>query len=201
MKKNMSRLGFMLIAVVGCLTGSARADLGLSQIFSDQGALAVGQAVLTAAKSIYAEGTTGAPKQDAVLDQLIPILNEAAATGNEQAVRYTIVAIMMAGEVKNLELSKTAINNSDIFVKYKTIMAKTVAETEALMNASGGGGSPGVGLKDDGSGGSNEGGGDTKNQGGGFSPLFQNDPVPPDVPTIPRTSPSRNDKDNHATRT
>ena len=135
MRKNASRLFFVLVTISGLLTSPVFADLGLAQLAAQpQGAQAVGQAVLTAAKAVYANNTDPAVIQS----QLSAILNEAAATGNETAIRYAIVAVLVAGGVENLALGRAAINGSDVFTNYPALTATTVAATEALLNASGG---------------------------------------------------------------
>jgi len=134
MKTVKFRLLVVLIAISGFMISPVLADLGLQQLAAAQGAPAVGQAVLTAAKAVYANNTDPAVIQQ----QLIAILNEASATGNEQAVRYAIVAVMLAGGVDNMGLSKTAINNSNVFLNYEALTAVTVAAAESLMTASGG---------------------------------------------------------------
>jgi uncharacterized membrane protein YgcG len=164
MRKSTSRLFFVLIAVAGLLVSQVFADLGLANLAAQpQGAQAVGQTVLAAAKEIYANNTDPAVIQQ----KLIPILNEAAATENAAAIRYTIVAALMAGGLENLTLGKTAINNSDVFANYPAWTAATVAAVEALMKASGGAG-------DDKSGGDKSGGdkgGGDKALGGGDKAL------------------------------
>lgn len=129
MKKNASRFLTVLIAVYGLLAAPVFADLGLSQIVEKQGAPAVGQAVLTAAKAVYADNTDPAVIQQ----QLTALLNEAVATGNEAAIRYAIVAVMMAGGADNLAQSTAAINDSNAFNQYKNLTADTVAATGSLM--------------------------------------------------------------------
>lgn len=143
MKKNISRLFFALIAVVGLLASSASADLGLTQMLADpsQGVPAVEQAVLTAIRAAY----SGAPDAAALQAQLIAILNEVAATGNDQAVRYAIIAVMGVGGVENIEASKAAINNSSVLTNYGLLAATTMAEAENLMRTAGGGGGEGQG--------------------------------------------------------
>jgi len=137
MRKNASRLFFILIAVAGLLTSSVFADLGLARLAAQpQGASAVGQAVLAAAKTVYADNTDPAVIQP----QLIAILNEAAATGNQTAIRYAIVAVLMAGGAENLTLGKAAINDSNVFANYPALTAVTVAAAETLLKASGGAG-------------------------------------------------------------
>jgi hypothetical protein len=164
MKNIRCRLFLVLIAFAGLLTLSARAELGLQQIMANQGAPAVGQAVLTAAKAVYA----GASDPAVIQSQLIAILNEAAATGNEQAIRYAIVAVMMAGGVENITLSTTAINNSNVFSNYESLTAVTVAATRLLLSASGGGATGGGET----GGGGGETGGGGHSLGGGNNNLF-----------------------------
>lgn len=175
MRKNTSRLFFVFITVAGLLTSPLFAELGLAQLATQpQGALAVGQAVLAAAKTVYANNTDPAIIQA----QLITILNEAAATGNEAAIRYAIVAVLAAGGVENLMLSKVAINGSDVFANYPSLTAVTVAAGEALLRAPGGaGGEQGGGDKGDGSGGDKELGGGDKELGGGNKELGGGDPT------------------------
>jgi hypothetical protein len=155
MKKNTSSFSAVLLAVAALLASPAFADLGLSQLAATQGAPAVGQAVLTAAQAVYANQTDPA----VIGPQLISILNEAAATGNEQAVRYALVAVMMAGGSDHLAQSIDAINNSNAFSQYKSLTATTVASVASLMG--GGAGSGAAGGGDDTLGGGTElGGGD-----------------------------------------
>jgi hypothetical protein len=157
MRKTGYRLFFVLVAVTGLFLSPVFADLGLAQLAAGpQGAPAVGQAVLTAAKAVYANNTDPAIIQQ----QLIAILNEAAATGNEPAVRYAIVAVMMAGGGDNLALSKAAIDGSNVFANYPSLTAVTVTAVEALLKAGGGAG-------DAAGGGDQLGGGDDKEKGGG----------------------------------
>jgi uncharacterized membrane protein YgcG len=166
MKRNSASLFYVLIAVIGLLTSSAFADLGLQALVAGpQGAPAVGQAVLTAARAVYANNTDPAVIQQ----QLIAILNEAAATGNAAAVRYAIVAVMMAGGPENLVASKTAINNSNVFANYESLTAVTVAAVEMLMT---GGGDKTVGGGDVGGSGGNSLGGGNKELGGGNKELI-----------------------------
>jgi hypothetical protein len=129
MRKITFRLFFALITVTGLLTSPALADLGLKQIAAEQGAPAVGQAVLAAVQAVYANNTDPAIIQS----QLVAILNEVAATANENAVRYAIVAVMMGGGVENRELSKSAINASDVSSNYEAMTVATVTETETLL--------------------------------------------------------------------
>lgn len=131
MRKITFRLFFALIAATGLLTSPALADLGLKQIAAGQGAPAVGQAVLKAVQAVYANNTDLAIIQS----QLVSILNEVAATGDENAIRYAIVAVMMGGGVENCELSKSAINVSDVSSNYEALTVATVTETEALLTA------------------------------------------------------------------
>ena len=151
----------VVIMIATLLISTARADLGLQKIMADQGALAVGQAVLNAAKAVYA----GTQDPAAIQNQLIALMNEAVATGNEQAIRYAIVAVMVAGGFENVALGKAAIDNSNAFSNYEALTALTVASTEALINAAHeSGGSIGGGDRE-------KGGGDQE-QGGGADRLF-----------------------------
>lgn len=185
MKKIRVRLFFVLIAFTCFLVSSAQANLGLQQIVTEQGAPAVGQAVLTAARAVYANNTD----QAVIQQQLIAILNEASAAGNEQAIRYAIVAVMIAGGVENLELSRGAINNSNVFLNYEALTADAVAATQSLLlNVSGGGTQ----------GGGEQGGGE---QGGGYGNMFPGGGgVDPNNPFTPGGSGNGGDGDLPATR-
>ena len=186
----MNELRFRFIPVVtvifALLISTARADLGLQQIMANQGALAVGQTVLNAAKAVYA----GTQDPAAIQNQLIAIMNEAVATGNEQAIRYAIVAVMVAGGFENMALGKAAVDNSNAFSNYETLTALTVASTEALINAAHeSGGSIGGGDREKGGGDREKGGGDREKgggdeQGGGADRLFHmiTDPSNPFAP-------------------
>ncbi len=175
---------FVLIGIAGFMSSPVLADLGLQQIAVAQGAPAVGQAVLTAAKAVCANNTDPV----AIQSQLIAILNEAAATGNEQAVRYAIVAVMLAGGTGNIDLSKTAINNSNVFLNYESLTAITVAAVESLMNASGG--ANGTSGGDDMGGGGETGGGGDRTLGGGsdlLNPFNPGSLVAPGSGSLPAT--------------
>lgn len=145
--KSAIRLLSAVSACLGLAVLSVQADLGLQGISSDEGVVAVGKAVKTAVESIYA--STDNPAE--IESQLIEILNEAAATGDEGVIRYTIVAVMMAGGPDNLELSKKAIDNSNVFSDFPEITAFTVSAAESMLSASG----------------SDESGGDKGGSGGG----------------------------------
>lgn len=185
MKKTASCLLYVLVAASVFPSAPAFADLGLKQMVAGQGASAVGPAILAAAKTVYANHTDSA----VIKLQLIDILNEAAATGDEQAARYAIVAVMMAGGVEHLALSRDAINNSDIFKNYPELTAATVEATEALMKGKTAGG----GEKSEADGGGSEnndgdplsqGGADPQSQGGGSGRLFPWE-IDPNVPFNP----------------
>jgi len=143
MKMNKGRCVFILLATAVLLSRVAVADLGLAQIASEQGAQAVGEAVLAAAQAVYAENTDPAVIQA----KLIEILDEAAATGNEEAARYAIVAVMMAGGDANIGISSGAINASSAGSLFPAMVAATIAEVRALLTAAGvvpGGGDSGT---------------------------------------------------------
>ena len=141
MNKNISRLFSILMVAVSLSASSASAELGLAQMLANpsQGVPAVEQAVLAAIQAAYA-GTTDAT---ALQVKLIAILNEVAATGNESAIRYAIVAVMGLGGVSGIETSKAAIDNSRVAAGYGELVATTVAEAESLMRAAAGGGGGG----------------------------------------------------------
>ncbi len=164
MKKITSHLflGFFLVA--GFLVFPAQAELGLEQILVDQGVSAVGEAVRTAAEAVFAG--TGDPAQ--IQSQLIALLNEAEATGDEGAMRYAMVAVIVAGGVENLGAGKDAINNSNLFGNHSGLVANTVSAAGALISAGGGGGEEGGGD----AGGGEGGGDDPESLGGGLPHLF-----------------------------
>ena len=149
MSKNMKRMLVGILLVAGVLSSAVYADLGLGQTLSEQGVRAVGESVKAAAEAIFAAGGDPAEMQA----QLTAILNEAVATGDEGAIRYAIVAVMMAGGEESLDLFKAAINASDLAANHPGLAADTIAETEALItggdgqegggNSSGGGGGTG----------------------------------------------------------
>jgi len=198
MSKNMINLFFGLFLIVGLLASPVYADLGLAQTLADQGVQAVGAAVKAAAEAVYAE--TDDPEQ--IKSQLVAILNEAAATGDEGAMRYAIVAVMMAGGAENIELSKEAINNSDLFANHPNITAFTVAAVEKLIVSGGAtgelggeklGGGEAVATKLGGGaklgGGEGGGGEDPRSLGGGDPDIFD-----------PGADGDIDDDDTHATR-
>lgn len=145
MKKYTVCLLVAMISVFGCVS-SAFADLGLAQLAAGP---AVGQAVLTAAKAVYAENTDPAVIQQ----QLVAILNEAAATGNESSIRYALVAVMMAGGPDAFSQSVEAINNSNCFNQYPGLTGNVVGTVASLMGIDLSGGAPQAG-------GDQQGGGD-----------------------------------------
>jgi len=194
MNKKGMQLFFGLFLIVGLLASPVCAELGLAQTLSDQGVSAVGVAVKEAAEAVYA----GTDDPEQIKGQLVAILNEAAATGDEGAMRYAIVAVMMVGGAENLDLSKDAINNSDLFTNHSNITAFTVATAEKLILSGGGAGTGELGGEKLGGGeggaeklGGGEGGGgeDPRSLGGGDPDIF--DPDAGDVV----------DDDRHATRT
>jgi len=144
MKMKTNRLIMVLAAVAGVLTSSAFAELGLAGLATGPGSTSpegvytsgtalAGLAVWNEAKSIFANNTDPAVIQAA----LVEILNEAELTGNEQVMRYAIVAIMVAGKTANIDLCKAAVDGSNIYVNYKPLATQTVAQTKMLMTASG----------------------------------------------------------------
>ena len=130
MKKNIARK-MMTVGVLSVLLGlSVHAELGLAQILSTEGTKAVGFAVKAAAEAIY----SSSDDPEVIQGQLTDLLNEAVATGDEQAVRYTIVAVMMAGGVENLETGKAAIDNSNALIEFPELTAMTVDAVMEMLN-------------------------------------------------------------------
>ena len=125
MKVNVSCLILVIFAAFVLAAPSARADLGLA----GKPPKAVGAAVKNAVADAYKSGADAA----AIQSQIVAILDEAAATGSEDAVRYAIVAVMLAGGTENLEMSKQAIGNSMAFTSYQELAAGTMGEAEKLM--------------------------------------------------------------------
>lgn len=129
MKRSVSRV--LCIFAIGGLFSmpQAFAELGLKQIAASQGAVAVGSAVLAAVKAIYAQTTDPAEVQR----QLVAVLNEAAATADEGAMRYTMVAVMMAGGAENIGQAEMAIGQSNLSAEYRSLVTEVVSETKTMM--------------------------------------------------------------------
>lgn len=142
MKSYKGRCGFALFTVAMLLSSAVfAAEPGAGEGTAGQGqdAVAVGQAVLAAAQAVYSENTD----PEVIKAKLTEILNEVVATGDEQAVRYAIVAIMMAGGEINMELSKSAINSSSAFAVFGSVVTDTVSQSEAFIAVQG---APGAGI-------------------------------------------------------
>ena len=179
MNKNVTQLFFGLFLIAGLLAFPAYADLGLAQTLSDQGVQAVGVAVKAAVEAVYA----GTDDPEQIQSQLVAILNEAAATGDEGVMTYSIVAVMMVGGAGNIDLSKDAINNSDIFANHPKLAAETIVAAEKLIRSGGGAGE----MLGGGDGGGGE---DPRSLGGGDPDVFD-----------PAASGEIDDDDRPATRT
>lgn len=138
---------YALIAAAMLLSSAVFAqEPGPGEGTAEQGqdaAVAVGQAVLAAAQAVYSENTD----PEVIKAKLIEILNEVVATGNEQSVRYAIVAIMMAGGGDNMDLAISAVNSSSAFAAFGSVVSDTVSQTVTLLVAQGapGGGTGGAG--------------------------------------------------------
>lgn len=164
MRKNMTRFVLALCLVVSASVLAA--ELGLSQMLSGEGVVAVGQAVKDAVAKIYS--STDDP--EVIKRQITAIMDEAAATGDGEAVRYAIVGAMDAGGAENLDLTIAAINASKAFSDFKEVTQFTVSSSKTIIlanakkNGSGnkeqGGGKEQGGAKE-------EQGGDKEEQGGG----------------------------------
>ena len=132
MSRNIANLFFGIFLSVGFLAGTAHADMALSQVLATQGVKAVGLVVKAAAEAAYA----GSDDPKVIENELIALLNEAEATGDNGVMTYAIIAVMMAGGMDNLALSRQAVNNSNLFKNHPNETAVTVATAEALMNPS-----------------------------------------------------------------
>jgi len=186
----MKTLYYMLL-LIGLLAFTAQADLGLQQILDEQGAKAVGMAVHDAAAALFADDGADAA---AVAAQITAMLDEAAATGDEEAIRWALIAAMAAGGAENMGLTKEAIAASKVSSEYSELVESTVAEVEALL---GGGGAEGEGSEaaggEEGEGGGEEAGGgggggekdDTLGGGDPFEFLFDLEIDDHDVPATP----------------
>lgn len=153
MIKDSIRRIFCLVALVLFSGVATFADMGLQQILSSEGNRAVGLAVKAAAEDIFSSDENA----EVIQAKLVAILNEAVATENEQTVRYVIVAIMMAGGVDNLELSKRAVDDSQAFDVFPEMTARTVSKMIWLLS----------GYKDIESGGDEQSGGGGGGESGG----------------------------------
>ncbi|MCU0858036.1 MAG: hypothetical protein MUC65_06505 [Pontiellaceae bacterium] len=125
MKMNTGRLMGALIAVVGLLMSPAFAQDG-----ADSSALSAGKVALDAATAVYADNTDPAVIQQKLTD----ILNQAAVSGDQEIMKHVIVAVMLAGGVKNQQIGKAAVDNSDIYKNYKELAVGTVAYSIRKMN-------------------------------------------------------------------
>ncbi|MBL7017232.1 MAG: hypothetical protein ISR84_06720 [Kiritimatiellales bacterium] len=167
MRRSVAHLILATCLLTGLVASPAWADIGLLQIFSTQGLTQVGLAVKAAVEGIY--GSTEDPEE--ISSQITAILDEAALTGNPDIVSYTIVAVILAGGLDNLDLSKEAVDNSKAFTDFPTITAFTVSAAEGILSADsdslpdGGGGKDSGGGGEDGGG--EEGGGKTDEELGG----------------------------------
>jgi hypothetical protein len=125
MKVKVSYLFLAICAGVVLMASPVRADLGLA----GKPPKAAGTAVKNAVAAVYASTEDPA----AIQSQIVAILDEAAATGDEDTIRYAIVAVMLAGGADNLDVSKQAIANSMVFTNYQELASSTAAEAETLM--------------------------------------------------------------------
>ena len=161
MKQKIAHFMLTVCLFAGLTVLPAQADIGLGQILASDGLTAVGQAVREAVEGIYR--STDDPK--AIEDQIVAIVNEAVETGDGEAVRYTLIAVMMAGGAENLDLSKVAIDNSAAFTSFPSVTATTVTVGSALIAEQAGSAAAG-GVAADSGGGSLELGGGAELGGG-----------------------------------
>ena len=174
MRRSAAHLILAVCLFAGLTASPVLADLGLQQIFSSEalpedGLERVGATVKAAVEGIY--GSTEDREQ--ISNQITAILDEAALTGNAEIVRYTIVAVMLAGGADNLDLSKEAIDNSRAFADFPAVTALTVSAAKDLLSAmsdsptTDGNGDQGGGNGDQGGGNGDQGGGDGDDEQGG----------------------------------
>jgi len=182
MNKSAMNLFLGLFLIIGFLAFPVLADLGLAKTLSDQGVRAVGAVVKTAAEAVYA----GTDDPEQIQSHLVAILNEAAATGDEAAMRYAIVAVMMVGGAENIDLSKEAITNSELFANHPKLAAETIVAAEKLIRSGGGAAELGGEKLGGGEGGGGE---DPRSLGGGDPDIFD-----------PGADGDIDDDDTHATR-
>ena len=121
---------------VGLAGSSLAEELGLSQQLSSEGVVAVGQTVKSAVENLF----SSTEDAESIQSQITAIMDEAAATGNAEAVRYAIVGAMDAAGPDNLELVIAAINSSKAFTDFKDITAFTVNASKEMILANAGGG-------------------------------------------------------------
>lgn len=151
MKMDASQMTVVCVAVLGLMASPlfAQEDSGNS------GSVTAGRSALTAANEAYASSSD----PEVIKAALIQILNEAAATGDQESMKFVIAAVMMAGGAENKELGKEAVDSSAIYASYPDLAAQTVADAIAWMaqtqsqQASGQGGQSGQGRGNGGNGG------------------------------------------------
>lgn len=128
-KKRFVRFVFVAGLVAGLFASTAQAELGMQNIVDQDGLPALGSAVRNAVDEAYQSS-----EDPAVIEAtLVKILNEAAASENESIIRYAITGVMLGGGVEHLDMSKSAIDNSDVFKNYPELTAIVVATCEKLL--------------------------------------------------------------------
>jgi len=163
MKRSITRKILAVGLFLGLMGFSVQADLGLMQILSSEGVKAVGVAVKAEAEAIYASTDDVAVIQE----KLTGLMNEAVATGDTQAIRYAIIAVMLTGGTENLALSKAAVDDSEAFDKFPDVTALTVSAMEKLLSGTTSTAGKFAGLESGGEGGAQGGGGGGAQGGGG----------------------------------
>ncbi len=134
MRRNVAFLTIVAGLLAGVAAFPVHAELGLSGILAAQDEKAVGLAVKDAVSALYSSGQS----HDAIQAGIVEILNEAVATGSEEAVRYALVGVLVAGGAENLDLSKAAIDASNAFTQFPETTASVVASASMLISGAGG---------------------------------------------------------------
>ena len=93
MKNRALILSVGLVIFTGLFVSPASAEIGVAQALAEGGVSAVGTAVRNAAQAVY-----DSTEDPAVIQlKLTELINEAVATGDEGAIQYASVAVMMVG--------------------------------------------------------------------------------------------------------
>ncbi len=132
MKKNMSRVVFVLSLVTGLMASTAFAELGLQKIAANKGAEAVGSAVLAAVQAVYTNNTDPAVIQT----KLQAILSEAQATGNKPAIFAAIQSVMQGASAQGAAAVGAAAQTA-VAVVYAANSAPAVTQSQLSAILSG----------------------------------------------------------------
>lgn len=166
MKRSIACLTLVSCLFAGMMVLPVQAELGLQQ----ENPKAAGAAVKSAVEAIHNSSDDATSKHA----QIVAILNEAAATGDEAVIRYALVAVLLAGGEENMDLSEAAVNNSNIASDYPELVSQIIPLAKSLI-VSGANATPideDAGGGDDAGGGGDSGGGDDLGGGSDFDFIF-----------------------------